>query len=363
MNALRAANDRIDSSVTAFIRRIHVERGAGRMIVLLIVAFAIFAIAKPNIFLGPLNLQNIGIATPEIGVLALAMTLAMLSGGIDLSVVGIVNAATISMSMTYSALHSSLGDAADKAWPLLIVLALVVGALGGLINGVLIAVAHITPILATLGTMQIFNGLAIVVTGGRVLYAFPPAMAATGQITLAGVPLLFFVFVVVALAVGLVIAKTGLGRRISLEGANPVASHYSGIDSRQTLLGTYLMSGLLSGVAAVLIVMRNPTASADYGSSYTLLVIVIAVLGGTNPNGGFATVLGVALAAVTLQVVSSGFTALRLSSYEYSIAQGAILVAVMIVDQIDFGRLWRRRRGKVKSLAGNVLANELATGE
>jgi len=106
---------------------------------------------------------------------------------------------------------------------------------------------------------------------------------------------------------------------------------------------TYLMSGLLAAIAGLLFLSRNPSASADYGSSYVLLVIVIAVLGGTNPNGGFATVMGVVLATLTLQVLSSGFTAMRLSAYEYAIAQGVILVGVMVLDQVKFTR---RRRTK-----------------
>jgi len=121
-----------------------------------------------------------------------------------------------------------------------------------------------------------------------------------------------------------------------------VASRYSGISKRSTLMMTYITSGLLSAVAGLLFLARNPTASADYGASYVLLVIVIVVLGGTSPNGGFATVLGVVLATITLQVVASGFTALRLSAYEYAVAQGVILIGVMILDQVSF----RRRRGR-----------------
>ena len=230
------------------------------------------------------------------------------------------------------------------------------GLIGGLVNALLIAYARITPILATLGTMQIFNGIAVVATGGRTLYSFPSSLGAIGQMTVAFIPMLFFAFVVVAIIVAVVINRTAIGRRIQLEGANPVASLYSGLNSRRTLLATYLSTGLLAGIAGILIIMRNPTASADYGASYTLLVIVIAVLGGTNPNGGFSTVLGVVLATLTLQVVSSGFTALRLSSYEYSIAQGVILIAVMIIDQID----WRRLRRKSTEPPTETVA--MATG-
>jgi simple sugar transport system permease protein len=146
--------------------------------------------------------------------------------------------------------------------------------------------------------------------------------------------------------------RTPLGLRITLQGANPTAARYSGIRSGGVLGGTYLLTGLLGGIAGVLFLARNPTASADYGASYVLLVIVIAVLGGTNPNGGFATVLGVVLATLTLQIVSSGFTAVRLSAFEYAIAQGVILIAVMVLDQVR----WRRRRRRTPQPAAAVAA-------
>jgi len=187
--------------------------------------------------------------------------------------------------------------------------------------------------------MQVFNGLAIVWTGGSVLYGSPTALTAVGRSTVAGVPVLFLIFLVVAAAVAVLVNRTPVGLKIQLQGANPVAARYSGVDSRSVLTRTYLITGLLGGIAGVLFLTRNPTASADYGASYVLLVIVIAVLGGTNPNGGFATVAGVVLATLTLQIIASGFTAIRLSSFEYAIAQGVILVVVMISDQVR----WRRR--------------------
>ncbi|MFC3688611.1 ABC transporter permease [Aquipuribacter hungaricus] len=329
--------------VGGLVSRLQVDRRLGRMAVLLVVAFSFFAVLDPRVFLSPINLQNIMVASPEIGVLAVAMMLAMLTGGIDLSLVAIANLSAISMSMAFSALAASDPALAEQSAPLLVLLGASVGLLCGAVNGVLVSRVGITPILATLGSMQVFNGLAIVWTGGSVLYGSPAVLTAVGQSTVAGVPVLFLVFLLVAAAVAVVVNRTPVGLKIQLQGANPVAARYSGVDSRSVLTRTYLLTGLLGGIAGVLFLTRNPTASADYGASYVLLVIVIAVLGGTNPNGGFATVAGVVLATLTLQIVASGFTAIRLSSYEYAIAQGVILVAVMVSDTVR----WRgRRRGR-----------------
>ena len=340
--AARAANDRIGELTRGVIQRAGINRGSGRMIILVILAFAIFAVLSPRVFPSAINLQNIALTAPEIGIIAIAMMLAMMTGGIDLSLVSSANLAAITVATIHIAIATNDPAAADSA-PVLIMLVFLgplVGALCGLLNGFLVSVVGITPILATLGTMQLLNGIAVVWTGGSTLYGAPAGLVTFGLAAIGPVPALFIVFIVVAVAIALLVNTTPLGKKIQLEGANPVAARYSGIASRKVLMSTYVIGGTLAGIAGVLFLARNPTASADYGSSYVLLVIVIAVLGGTNPSGGFASVAGVVLATLTLQIVSSGFTGLRLSPYQYSIAQGVILITVMIIDAIS----WRRPR-------------------
>jgi simple sugar transport system permease protein len=337
--ALSDVNDRAASAWSAALDRFHLARGVGRMALLLAVTFTFFAILRPGIFLNPVNLTNIGIAAPEIGLLSLAVMIAMLTGGIDLSVVAIANGTAITVSSLYTAVLGAQDEAsAASMTPLILLAGLAVGLLLGAVNGVLISVVGITPILATLGTMQVYNGLALVWTGGVTISGAPSALGAMGGTGILGVPVLMLVLLAAATALAVMINRTPIGRKVQLQGANPVAARFSGISPRSTLMTTYVTSGLLSAVAGLLFLSRNPSASADYGSSYILLVIVIVVLGGTNPNGGFATVLGVVLATLTLQVVSSGFTALRLSPFEYAIAQGAILIGVMVLDQVRFRR-------------------------
>lgn len=348
-NPLKRVNAEVDSRWTGLVERLHVDRSARRMLLLVVVAFAIFAALKPSVFLSGINLQNIAISSPEIGVIAIAMMLAMLTGGIDLSLVSIANLSAITMSTMFTAIAVNNPDQAEQLFPLIVLVGLVVGLLGGAVNGLLVSRLGITPILATLGTMQIYNGIAVAWTGGKTLYGSPAALTSIGQSTVGGVPTLFVLFVIVAVLVGIVVKRTPLGLKVTLQGANPTAARYSGINSRAVLMSTYLLTGTLGGIAGVLFLARNPTASADYGASYVLLVIVIAVLGGTNPNGGFATVFGVVLATLTLQIVSSGFTALRLSAFQYSIAQGVILIAVMVIDQVQWRRRPRARRAAAVS--------------
>ena len=351
VNGVKELNDHVDQWWRRTLNGIHVERAAGRMLILVVIAFAGFSFLVPHIFMTGLNFQNMALSVPETGLLAVAMMVAMLTGGIDLSLVSIANLSAITISTTFTAIAASNPDMAESMGPLIILLGIAVGLLAGAINGWLIAVVGVTPILATLGTMQIFNGLAVVWTGGKTLYGSPAALTGFGQSTVAGIPMLFLVFILVAFAVGFLINRTPLGLSLALEGANDVASRYSGIRRRRLLMQSYLLTGLIGGIAGVVFIARNPTASADYGASYTLLVIVIAVLGGTNPNGGFATVAGVFLSALTLQIVQSGFTAMRLSTFQYSIAQGVILITVLVIDQVDWKEKRRRRKRRHEAAA------------
>ena len=343
-NSLRQFNDQLGSWTDRFVRRTGANRGAGRMVIALLLAISLFSILNPRVFLSPINLQNIAVAAPEIGIIAIGMMVVMLTGGIDLSLVAIANFSAITISTLHTAIATNDPDLANNLAIVIVLAGIAVGMIGGAINGFLVSVVGITPILATLATMQIYNGIAIVWTGGTTLYGAPAMLGAIGQAAAANVPLLFIIFLAVAALVAVLINRTALGRMIQLEGANPRAAQYSAIPRRAVLMKTYIVGGMLAGLAGVLFLARNPTASADYGSSYVLLVIVIAVLGGTKPAGGFASVAGVVLATLTLQVVSSGFTAIRLSSYEYAIAQGVILIAVMILDSVSSTRTKRPKK-------------------
>ncbi|WP_231916213.1 ABC transporter permease [Microbacterium karelineae] len=347
--ALRRVNNHVDGWVRRTLQRTGGGRGAGRMAIALLIAFAFFAIVKPAVFLSPINLQNLMVASPEIGIISIAIMLAMLTGGIDLSLVSIASLSAITISTAFTSIAAADPALAEAMGIPLALLGVAVGALCGLVNAILISVVGITPILATLGTMQIFNGIAVVWTGGTTLYGAPAILTNFGRTAIGPVPMLFVALLIVAVLIAMIVNRTALGRRIQLLGANPVAATYSGFRSGRILISTYLLGGSLAGLAGVLFLARNPTASADYGASYVLLVIVIAVLGGTRHTGGFASVAGVLLATLTLQVVSSGFTALRLSSYEYAIAQGAILVGVMVLDAVEWRRPKRRRPPQTES--------------
>lgn len=317
-----------------------------RLAVLTALIVLVFSVLSPSVYPTPLNFQSLGYSVPEIAVLALAVALAMRTSGIDLSIVATANLAAISAAKFYLSVG---GESANGIGRFLaaVGIALGVGLACGVVNGAVISWIGISPILATLATMQVFNGVAVLWTGGKAQYGFPDTFLQLGTLTIALVPVSLLLTVLATAWVWWLVNRTGLGLRITLVGANAVAGRYSGIDERAVLLRTYLLSGLLAGLAGILIAAKSASASPDYGGSYVLLAIVIAVLGGTDPAGGKGSVVGVALAALALQMLESGFNILRINPLIYQIVQGAVLLVVMILEL---------RRGRLSLLFGGMSA-------
>ena len=309
------------------------------------VIFVLFSAARPHTFPTVLNFQLMAFSLPEAVLFALAVTVTMLTGGIDLSIVSVSNAAAlvaaaVMTSMGRSNLGVFVGIAAG--------LAAAVGC--GVVNGLLVAKARITPILATLATMQLLNGVSVALTNGKPLTKLPTTFTSFGTGKLFGLPLPLLLMAVVAAALGFVIRRTRVGVELHLLGDNPVAARYSGLRSNRLLVIAYTCSGLLAGIAGLLIASRTASASADFGKSYVLGSIVIAVLAGVRTEGGRATVGGVLLAGVCLQVLTSGLNSISASPFVYLILQGVLLLVVMGLDNLRP----RQRRQPVTPPAATV---------
>ena len=298
-----------------------------RLLAITVVIFATFSFLNPMVFLATSNLQYLALSTPELALLSLAIALTMLTGGIDLSVVAIANVAGIT-----GAVVMINGSQSPAGVALGIVAALGAAVFCGLVNGLLVAYLRVTPILATLGTAQLFAGLALVLTQGTVLKGLPDQFTSLATSAVAGIPVIFLVMVAVAVIVAVVLGRTALGFRMRMLGANPTAARYSGFRNERILLTTYAMSGLIAGIAGIVISSRASGANSDYGTSYILLGIVVAVLAGVNPDGGYITVAGVVIATLTLQSLSTGLLSLGISSHIVNIAQGSLLIVMMALN-------------------------------
>ncbi len=309
---------------------------------LILVIFAVMSFLVPDKFLRPYNFISLSFVAPELGLLSLAMMVTMMSGGIDLSVIGAANLAAILAGLFFHAVGGAHGPAlSGLSLPLVaggFAIALAVGILAGVLNGILIGWARITPILATIGSGQIFTGLALVLTGGPAIVGFPEYWNFIGNGTLAGLAVPLWIFLAASLAIAIVLARSEFGISLALIGTNLKAAVYAGLFVRRTIFLSYVGSGVLAAIAGIILSGRTNAAKSDYGISYLLQAVLIAVLGGTDPAGGRASVLGIVLALAALMLLASGMQLLRLSNFLVDATWGAFLLASIALN------LWRSRR-------------------
>lgn len=345
----------LNTLTAGVLSRLRSERGPAPVIGAAILVFVIFSIAAPDNFPTPINMQAIGFQLPETALLGLAVMLSMVVAGIDLSVVAIADLSGVAMVEYFKTQHAGMpGHGGAGVVVVGILIALGVGLGCGLVNGLLIGKLGITAILATLATMELYGGLAIAWTGGQPVLAVPSSILNLGTAEPGGVPAPSIIFIICALLVALLLNGSRFGLRSMLVGANPKAARLSGINEPRVQMGTYMASGLLSAVAGIIIIGRTASATPDFGSSYILVAVVIAVLAGVDPAGGFGTVLGVVLAAFTLNMIQSGFVALNMNQFLYQAAQGLILILVLALNSFVRGdkALSRRMRSRFTSRHG-----------
>jgi simple sugar transport system permease protein len=232
-----------------------------------------------------------------------------------------------------------------------IVVALLTALAGGIVNGLLIARLGLTPILCTLGTQLLFTGLAVVLTGGpSVRVGGGDVLGELGNGNVFGVPISFLIFCAILLALGLVLKHTPFGVRLFLLGTNPKAARYAGIPQERILVATYATSGLLAGVAGVLIAARNVNVKWDYGQSYLLIAILIAVMAGVKPEGGYGRVTCLFLSTTVLQLLSSMLNFASLSNFFRDFAWGLLLLLSLAASRDDgiaaLARRWRHKTSR-----------------
>jgi rhamnose transport system permease protein len=303
----------------------------GLLAAFVVAEFAFFA-AKGTHFLTIDNGFEMARASVEIGLLALALTAVILTGGIDLSVGSLLGLAAVITGFC----------AREAGWPMpLAALAGVgVGLLGGALNALLVARLGIPPLIVTLGTLSLFRGLAEGWTGGVRNYTdFPAAFLFLGQGRLPlGVPAQLPLLVLAAVFFWLLLHRTGTGRGLRAIGFSPEGARYAGIPVARRLVLVYVLSGLMAGLAALVYAARLGQAKADAGTGYELFAITAVVLGGTSIFGGRGTVHGTLLGLAAVALLQNG---LRLADLPAELA--GILTGVLLIAAIGLNRLVSER--------------------
>jgi simple sugar transport system permease protein len=298
---------------------------------------AVAVVFAGETFLSLYNFQSMSAQVPELALLALGVMLAMIAGrgGIDLSGIALANLSGI---VAYVLLRDKISP---DDQPLTFVwlfagIALAVGCLGGMINGVLVAYAGLTPIIATLGTQLFFTGIAVLITNGSaVSLGYIEPLDDFGNTPVLGVPLCFALFIAIAVALGIVLRYTPFGLKLYLMGSNAKAARYAGIPHRRMLFLTYTACGVLASVAGIIIAARTSSVKWDYGTSYVLIAILIVVMAGVRPEGGYGRVLCVVLSATALQMLSSLFNFMDISNFFRDCAWGLLLLLFLAISRID----------------------------
>lgn len=303
------------------------NRGLLLLLALLIVLFGT-VVGRPLFTLG--SLRSMALQVPQLGLLSLAMMIALLSGGLDLSIIAVADFSAIVSGylLTQGDFHGGMAWLAQLGC---LGVGLLVATGIGLLNGAVIAYLEVSPILTTLGTMTMIKGLSIGLTHGGVIAGFPPLVLFVGNATLLGVPVPLIVLLLVAIPVALMLNRSPFGNLVAMIGSNERAVRYSGVDTRRVLLRIYMLSGFLAGLAGVIMMARFNSANAAYGESFLLVTVLAAVLGGVDPMGGFGKVSGLLIALAILQLISTAFNLLGFSEFLTLTIWGCTLVGVAAV--------------------------------
>ena len=313
------------------------DQNLTRLCIVFLAVFIICTVLKGTLFLSVNNFQSMGKQFPEFGLLAIAMAFTLYTAGIDLSVVAIANLSAVLVAKALPLLVTPETDAGTVTAIILCVflIALLFGTLCGALNGLLIGGIGITPILATLGTQALFMGCAVVLTGGSTLGGLPPEIAKGMAAKPLGIPVPFLIFAVFAAAAAFIMERTTLGYKLRMLGTSVKASAFTGFSNVRLYIANYMLSGLLSAAAGIIMLGRFNSAKADYGASYVMEAILIAVLGGVDPYGGKGNMKGVIVAILIVQMISSWLNMYEsISNFYRQIIWGALLIFVLIYNHI-----------------------------
>jgi rhamnose transport system substrate-binding protein len=315
------------------------------LLVVIAIECVVFGMAGNN-FASAGNAFEITRLGVEIGLLALALTPIIVTGGIDLSVGSMMGLAAIVLGWLWRDVGLPM--------PLAVALTLLLGVAGGALNAALITRLKFPPLIVTLGTLSLFRGIAEGVTGGIQHYSgFPASFLHVGQGYVGGVvPTQLFIFVAAAIAAAWWLHRTSFGRALYAIGHSAEGARYAGIPVSRRLGAVYVLSGLAASLAAVIYVAHLGQAKSDAGTGYELMAITAVVLGGASIFGGRGTVLGTVLGLFSIVLLQNG---LRLSGQPAELSgilTGVLLVATIMVDLLS-------RRAKARPTSSTTIATEL----
>ncbi|MEI4482756.1 ABC transporter permease [Phyllobacterium sp. CCNWLW183] len=306
------------------------------LVIIIAALLAVFSTRAPG-FARPGNLSNIFNDTSILIILALGQMTVILTKSIDLSV-----AANVAFTgMAVGMLNASYPD---LPLPLIVLVALSIGAILGALNGLFVWKLNIPSIVVTLGTLTIYRGMAFVLSGGAWVNAHQmsePFLQTPRQLFL-GLPVLGWIAIIIVVVMYLVMSRTFLGRAIYASGGNPTAAVYAGIDVGRTRFFAFVISGTLAGLCGYLWVSRYAVAYVDIAAGFELDSVAACVIGGISTLGGIGSVAGAVLGALFLGVIKNALPVINISPFSQMAISGGVIIAAVI-----FNARQERRRGRI----------------
>jgi ribose transport system permease protein len=296
---------------------------SGAVNVLILVALALVVSILSDRFYQPGNIANILRQISIVAIVGAAVTLVMVSGGLDLSVGGI---------LALSGVVSALAAANGTPIPLAFAMGVVAGSMIGLLNGVLVVWLRINAVIATLGSLYISRGIANLLTDGVPVHQVPPGYNAVGVGFLGPLPYPVVVMLIVVAVFAVIGRFTTLGRHAIAIGSNREAARLSGIAVDRIRITLYVLVGVTAGLGGVIVSSRLNSGQPTAGAGFEFDVIVAAVLGGTSLAGGEGTVLKTLVGALIIGVLGNGLNLLGVGIFWQTVVQGAVLIIAVAVD-------------------------------
>jgi ribose transport system permease protein len=312
---------------------------AGRnlgLVVALALVCVVGVITAGDLFVDVDNVITILRLAVVVGIVSIGMTFVIIGGGIDLSVGSIVALASV-----WATTVATQQMAADFHWIVIVFTAMAVGAGCGLVNGVLVAYGRIAPFIATLAMFAAARGLAEIISDKRNQLVDDPEYVDFFARDLLGVPVLVYVFALVAAIGWVLLNRTTFGRRTIAVGGNEEAARLAGIKVQRHTVYLYVLLGVACGIAAAMLLARTGTGTAQHGVLLELDAIAAVVIGGTLLTGGRGTIVGTVLGVLIFQTLSNIFTLNNLDTSDQNVAKGAIIVAAVLLQQFVANRAGR----------------------
>jgi ribose/xylose/arabinose/galactoside ABC-type transport system permease subunit len=300
------------------------------LILALVALIAIFGGIRPDVFFSSRNLLNIGMGVAILGVLAIAQTAVIVSGGLDISVGSIVGLTTVATAMVIQITENAgIG----------LVAGIGVGAVAGLVNGLLITIGRVNAVIVTLGTMAIFRGIAFILSDGQSVSIFDDTFRWIGVGLVFGLPVPIWIMTLVAIAFWVFLHKSIVGRNLYAIGGNPVVARLSGMNLNHYRISMYVLSGAVAGIGGILLAARTGSGQPISGSQgLELEAITAAFLGGCAMAGGKGTVIGALLAVAVLGVLSNGMILTAVPTFYQMLAKGTLLILAVLLAEYRLNR-------------------------